>query len=220
MSHPERTSVRSLLLLPLLILTACAGAVPAKRAEAPAMSGSAPGALEAGRSIVRTASVEVERPDPAQGPAQAAALAKTHGGYAQRVSEESAMVRVPAEALEGFLGAVPALGTVEKQTVTAEDVTEAHQDLKVRLDNLERVRGRYLELLQRAVTVEEAVKVERELERVTAEYESLKARLESLEGQVALATVYLEFRRPVRPGPVGWVFYGLGKAVKWLFIWD
>jgi hypothetical protein len=23
-----------------------------------------------------------------------------------------------------------------------------------------------------------------------------------------------------RLGPVGWVFYGLGKAVKWLFIWD
>jgi hypothetical protein len=187
---------------------------------ASAGSGNTPGALEAGRSIVRTASVEVERPDPAQGPAQAAALAKTHGGYAQRVGAESATVRVPAEALEVFLGAVPALGRVEQQTVTAEDVTDAHRDLKVRLDNLARVRERYLELLQRAVTVEEAVKVERELERVTAEYESLKARLEALEGEVTLATVHLEFRRPVRPGPVGWVFWGLGKAVKWLFIWD
>ncbi len=68
--------------------------------------------------------------------------------------------------------------------------------------------------------MDEAGKVEKELERVTAEYESLKARLESLEGQVALATVHLEFRRPVRPGPVGWVFYGLGKGLKWLFVWD
>jgi predicted nuclease with TOPRIM domain len=99
-------------------------------------------------------------------------------------------------------------------------VTEAHQDLKVRLANLERVRERYLELLQRAVTVEDTLRVEKELERVTAEYESLKARLESLDNQVTLATVSLEFRRPVRPGPVGWVFYGLGKAVKWLFVWD
>jgi hypothetical protein len=212
--------VRLFLLIPLIALAACASAKAPMRAEPSAGSGSAPGALEVGRSIVRTATVEVERPDPGQGPAQAAELAKTHGGYAQRVSAESATVRVPAERLEGFLGAVPALGQVEQQTVTAEDVTEAHQDLKVRLDNLTRARERYLELLQRAVTVEEAVKVERELERVTAEYESLKARLESLEGQVALATVHLEFRRPVRPGPVGWVFWGLGKAVKWLFIWD
>ena len=212
--------MRLLLLLPLIALTACATAGLAKAPMASAGSGNTPGALEAGRSIVRTASVEVERPDPAQGPAQAAALAKTHGGYAQRVGAESATVRVPAEALEVFLGAVPALGRVEQQTVTAEDVTDAHRDLKVRLDNLARVRERYLELLQRAVTVEEAVKVERELERVTAEYESLKARLEALEGEVTLATVHLEFRRPVRPGPVGWVFWGLGKAVKWLFIWD
>ncbi len=140
--------MRPLLLIPLIALTACASK---RQAQAPLVdglasvsseSGGAPGALEVNRSIVRTASVEVERADPDQGPAQAAALAKTHGGYAQRVTSESATVRVPAEAREVFLGAVPALGRVEQQTVTAEDVTEAHQDLKVRLDNLVRVRGR------------------------------------------------------------------------------
>jgi hypothetical protein len=211
--------VRPLLLVSLLLLAACSGARPAivsRDAEGPA----APGALEADRSIVRTATVELEREDPDQGPAQAVSLAKAHGGYAQRVTTESATVRVPAERLDGFLGAVPGLGKVAKQTVTADDVTEAHQDLKVRLANLERVRERYLELLQRAVTVEDTLRVEKELERVTAEYESLKARLQALENQVALATVSLEFQRLVRPGPVGWVFYGLGKAVKWLFIWE
>jgi hypothetical protein len=37
---------------------------------------------------------------------------------------------------------------------------------------------------------------------------------------VALATVRVDFERPVRPGPVGWVFYGLARGVKWLFVWD
>jgi hypothetical protein len=68
--------------------------------------------------------------------------------------------------------------------------------------------------------VSEAVLVEKELERVTAEYETIKARLQSLEGQVTLATVRVDFARPVRPGPVGWVFYGLAKGIKWLFIWE
>ncbi|MFP2931600.1 DUF4349 domain-containing protein [Pyxidicoccus sp. 3LG] len=217
--------MRALLLVSLCILAAsCSSSAPhERRGEPPAVSDAsagAPGALEVNRSIVRTASVELERDDPEKGPPQAEVLAKTHGGYAQSVTAEWASVRVPAERLDGFLAAVPTLGTVERQTVTAEDVTEAHQDLKVRLANLERIRERYLELLQRAVTVEDTLKVERELERVTAEYESLKARLEGLEGQVALATVSLRFERPVRPGPVGWVFYGLGKAVKWLFVWD
>lgn len=214
--------MRAFLLVPLFFLVACASAKPTVPSRDGMMSvgGEAPGAAEANRSIIRTASVEVERADPEQGPAQAVSLAKAHGGYAQRVTSESATVRVPAERLDGFLGAVPGLGKVARQTVTADDVTEAHQDLKVRLANVERVRERYLELLQRAVTVEDTLRVERELERVTAEYESLKARLESLEDRVALATVSLEFQRPVRPGPVGWVFYGLGKAVKWLFVWD
>lgn len=214
--------MRPLLLVSLLLLAACSGAKPAVVSRDGGMSAApgAPGALEADRSIIRTATVELEREDPDQGPAQAVSLAKAHGGYAQRVTTESATVRVPAERLDGFLGAVPGLGKVAKQTVTADDVTEAHQDLKVRWANLERVRERYLELLQRAVTVEDTLRVEKELERVTAEYESLKARLQALENQVALATVSLEFQRPVRPGPVGWVFYGLGKAVKWLFIWE
>jgi len=30
----------------------------------------------------------------------------------------------------------------------------------------------------------------------------------------------VDFEKPVRPGPVGWVFYGLAKGIKWLFIWE
>jgi hypothetical protein len=48
--------------------------------------------------------------------------------------------------------------------------------------------------------------------RVTAEYESLKARLEALRGSVAQATVRLDFGRPVRSGPLGWVFFGLSRG--------
>ncbi|QSQ25273.1 DUF4349 domain-containing protein [Pyxidicoccus parkwayensis] len=217
--------MRPLLLVSFFVLAACSSAQPHYRTADGLMgisseAAGAPGALEASRSIIRSALVELEREDPDKGPGQAVALAKTHGGYAQRITSESATVRVPAEHLDVFLGAVPGLGKVAKQSVTAEDITEAHQDLKVRFANLERVRERYLALLQQAATVEDTLRVEKELERVTAEYESLKARLEGVEQQVALATVSLEFKRPVRPGPVGWVFYGLGKAVKWLFVWD
>jgi hypothetical protein len=173
-----------------------------------------------GRAIVRTASLEVERDEPEQGPPQTVALAKSHGGYAELVTDSAVTARVPAEQLDAFLAAMPSLGKVARQSVLAEDVTDARRDLKVRLDNVTRVRARYLELLERATNVSDTLAVEKELERVTAEYEALKARLESVEAQVALATVRVEFERPVRPGPVGWVFYGLAQGVKWLFVWD
>lgn len=205
----------------VLLSTLCACATAPRRAPSVPASREAPsGALEVGRAIVRTASLEVERDEPEKGPAQAVALAKSHGGYAELVTDSAVTARVPAEQLDAFLAAMPSLGKVARQSVSAEDVTDTHRDLKVRLDNLARVRARYLELLERAASVSDTLAVERELERVTAEYEALKARLEAVEAQVALATVRVDFERPVRPGPVGWVLYGLAQGVKWLFVWD
>lgn len=207
-------------LLLCLVLSACATAYRA--AEAPMMGGeSSPGtSVTENRSIVRSASLRLERDAPEEGPAQAVALAKNHGGYAELVTREAATVRIPAERLDAFLEAVPTLGQVEDQSISAVDVTDSHRDLKIRLAHLETMRARYQSLLERAANVSEAVLVEKELERVTAEYERIKARLQGLEGQVALATVRVDFARPVRPGPVGWVFYGLAKGLKWLFIWE
>jgi hypothetical protein len=206
-------------LLLLLVLPACA---TTRMAPSPVALEEVDGEAPAGkdRSIISTVQVRLERAEPEKGPAEAVTLAKAHGGYAQLVTDASATVRIPAGRLDTFLEKVPALGTVAERRVSAEDVTETHRDLKVRLETLERARQRYLQLLDKATSVSEAVLVEKELERVTVEYESLKARLESLEGAVALATVQLDFGRPVRPGPVGWIFYGLAKGVKWLFIWD
>lgn len=214
--------MRRLSFVPLALLAACAtqGASSSRvPLQASADTGSAAAAAE-GRAVIRIASVEIEREDPRSGPPRAVELAKAHGGHAQLVTGESATVRVPEERLDSFLAQVPTLGKVASQRISAEDVTEARRDLKVRLETLERARQRYLQLLEKAQSVAEAVMVEKELERVTAEHEALKARLEALQGAVSLATVELSFQRPVRPGPLGWVFYGLAQGLKWLFIWD
>jgi hypothetical protein len=39
-------------------------------------------------------------------------------------------------------------------------------------------------------------------------------------GSSSVTANRVDFARPVRPGPVGWVFYGLAKGIKWLFIWE
>lgn len=214
--------MRRLPLLLLTLLAACATAAREPASPVSVSSESAPaegGALQ-GPSIVRTARLELERSDPQKGPEEAVTLAKAHGGYAQLVTTDSVTVRIPVPRLEAFLTAATGLGHVAAQQVSAQDVTETHRDYRVRLETLTRTRERYLELLGKASSVTETVLVEKELERVTLEYESLRARLEALEGSVAQATVELSFSRPIRPGPLGWVFYGLAKGIKWLFVWD
>lgn len=215
-------------LLVSLVLCACASTHRAASSPPPATeagggtaaSGGTAAPVDANRSIIRNASLSVERDAPEQGPPQAVALARSHGGYAEFVTLESVTVRIPAERLDAFLAAMPNLGKVTEQSISAADVTASHRDLKVRLAHLETMRARYQALLERAANVSEAVLVEKELDRVTVEYESLKAQLQAQEDQIALATVRLDFSRPIRPGPIGWVFYGLAKGIKWLFIWD
>jgi hypothetical protein len=48
----------------------------------------------------------------------------------------------------------------------------------------------------------------------------MKGKLALLESQVSLATIHLTLEKPTRPGPLGWVFYGAYRGVKWLFVWD
>ncbi len=41
-----------------------------------------------------------------------------------------------------------------------------------------------------------------------------------INSRVGMSTINLTLETPTRPGPVGWIFYGLYKGVYWLFVWD
>src|ERR1041384_3680841 len=167
------------------------------------------------RDLARTADATVHREDPEKGPSAAASLAKEHGGWVAAMNDDRVDLRVPDGQLDAVLAALPSLGEVAERRIRASDVTDAHRDLLVRIDNLRRTRDRYLALLDQAENVSEATGVEKELERVTALLEVLEAQQKALEQRVEFASLSVEFSRKVRPGPIGWVFYGLYAAVKW-----
>jgi hypothetical protein len=214
---------RVLVVLVCGVLSGCA----MSKAESPmraaltdpsAVGGPAPEAAD--RMIARSASLEIERSDPEAGPTAAVALAKAQGGWVRRSSTQGASLMVPAAQLDSTLTQLGALGDVTGRYVSGEDVTDEYRDVTIRLDNLEKSRVRYLALLDRAATVADAAAVERELERVTLALERMKGRIQALGQSVKYSSVEVNFSRPIRPGPVGWVFYGLYHGVKWLLVWD
>jgi hypothetical protein len=181
-----------------------------------------PGSAKAdpARFIVRSAYLRIERRDPEAGVKAATDLAQRLGGWVQRTENKSATIMVPAEKLDAALEELGKLGKIAKKDVRGEDVTEEYLDLRIRLDNLEKARLRYLDLLNKAQNVGETLAVEKELERITVDIERLKGRLGYLERVVRYSTIQVLFERPTNPGPVGWVFYILYHGVKWLFVWD
>jgi hypothetical protein len=121
-------------------------------------------------------------------------LARDSGGYLVRRDDRTITFRVPAGKFQGTLADVLKLGDLLHREVTARDVTEEFFDTQVRLQNLEAVRARFEELLKRAQKVEEALAVERELERVAGQIEQLKGRLKLLKELVAFSTITVEFQ--------------------------
>ena len=157
-------------------------------------SGVADKAQIAGPMLIYTARLHLAVFETRKAMDAAEKLARDSGGYLVRRNDRTITFRVPAGKFQGTLADVLKLGDLLHREVTARDVTEEFFDTQVRLQNLEAVRARFEELLKRAQKVEEALAVERELERVAGQIEQLKGRLKLLKELVAFSTITVEFQ--------------------------
>ena len=151
---------------------------------------------------------------------KARALAEGMGGYASSESTGGLVLRVPNPRLREAMSAIEKLGEVAEKHVSGDDVTSDYQDLEVRIENAKKFQERLRDLASKSATVEELLAVEKEQARVTTELEQLEARMRLMQSQTSLATLHLSVSKKVRPGPIGWVFVGAYRTVKWFFIWD
>jgi len=120
-------------------------------------------------------------------------LAKDRSGYLVARSQNEIRVRVPAEHFQASIEAILKLGDVNFRQVTTDDVTAEYTDLEIRLANAQSVRSRLQALLEKAQKVEEALAVERELQRLTDEIETMKGRLKLLQELAAYSTIDVAF---------------------------
>ena len=126
-----------------------------------------------------------------------AAIVELDGFLAQR-SDNHLVVRVPAARFDEALAAVEGAGDVVSRNVQATDVSEEFRDLSIRIRNAEAMRERLEQLLDRAANVEEALSIERELQRLTETIETMKGRQRFLSDRIAFSTITIRFRSRVR----------------------
>jgi hypothetical protein len=127
---------------------------------------------------------------------------KAMGGYLQSQTGAAVIVRVPAPRFDDAFAVARSKGRVLDESREANDVTEEFVDLGIRIDNARKARERLLEVLKIAEKVEDILKVEVELRRLTDEIERMEGRKKLLADQVAMATVRAEFPSIVEAPPV------------------
>lgn len=120
-------------------------------------------------------------------------LARKSGGYLVARRDTEITIRVPAKHFERTMTRITKLGDELHRDVQVSDVTAEYRDLEIRLDSARAVRARLQELLAKAANVSEALEVEKELERVSVEIETLTGRLKLLRELVAFSTITVRF---------------------------
>jgi hypothetical protein len=121
-------------------------------------------------------------------------LAREMGGFLARRSDREIVIRVPTAKFFDALKKLDGMGDTLHKDVQVEDVTEQYLDISLRLKNAREVRDRIAALLANAKTVEDSLKVERELERLSAEIEHMEGRLKFLRDRAAYSTITISFQ--------------------------
>jgi hypothetical protein len=150
--------------------------------------------------------------------AQITRIAEEQKGYIVSKSNYRITIRIESEKLEGTLAQVARLGKMTSKSVSTTDVSDKYADVKIRLDNAEKARTRYLELLAKAENVEAALKVEKELERLNTEIDQLRGQMIKMEHDVRFSTLTVSINQKQKLGPLGYLFVGIGKGIGWLFV--
>jgi hypothetical protein len=112
----------------------------------------------------------------------------------------TATLRIPVDRFEDALARFGALGERLSLNVSSQDVSEEYVDLEARLRHWRAMEGFHLELLDRTTTVEEALKVQAQLQQIQLTIEQLEGRIRYLDSRTAFATIAV-FITEV-PGPV------------------
>lgn len=139
-------------------------------------------------------------------------LAEEAGGYLVKRRDNSIVVRVPSKKFKGVLDAIASKGDVLHRKENVEDVTERFYDLMTRLRNARAMRSRFVKLLEQAVSVKEALAVEKELARVTTVIEGLEGKLKRMRELIQFSTITVLFK----PAPVQRVNSKVKLPFRWL----
>ncbi len=127
---------------------------------------------------------------------QASLIAASHGGFVADSETETGklrsgtlVLRIPADQFETALADLRGLGTLRSERISGTDVTGQFVDLQARLRNWEAQESVLLRLFDRATTIDDSIKVERQLQDVQLAIEEIRGQLHALSDQSDLSTV-------------------------------
>ena len=204
---PKRLTVILVLIIAALLFTAGCGSQNESRQDAAPTKQAPTTQLKSGavipegeRKQIQTAAITVETNVFSATEKRLTETVAANGGMIEssQVSTNSDgrksgrfVIRVPQEKLTETVTSLSSLADCKllSRSVNAQDVTEEYIDVNARLENLRLQEQRLRQLLEKASTVEEIMKIESEITKVRTQLDSTTGRLKNLSSRIALSTI-------------------------------
>lgn len=170
------------------------------------------------RKVIYNANVNLTSKNPDSTVVMLQNVANKYEGYALNIGTKKSVIRVKSNYLKKALEEIYANGKITRKNVTGDDISERYNDLEIKLNNALSARKKYLSLLDKAANVQEALLVEKELERLNKEIDLLKGKINRYDHLTAFSTITVYIQEKKKPGILGYVGMGLYHSVKWLFV--
>ena len=116
------------------------------------------------------------------------------GGRLQQQFDHTVVVQVPIAKFDEAYAWIRGSGRVVAETRQIEDANGEAADLGIRIDTARKSRERLLEILKKADKVEDLLKVEVELRRLTEEVDRMEARQKLVADRTTMATLEATFQ--------------------------
>ncbi|MGI6049051.1 MAG: DUF4349 domain-containing protein [Petrimonas sp.] len=138
-------------------------------------------------------------------------------------TENMLTVRVPADKTDSLIAIIESNASkIDYKNIDVQDVTEQFIDLDTRIKTKKEVEARYRELLTRATSVEEILKIEEQIGNIRTEIESAEGRLRYLSNQVQYSTLHVTFYEKYSDfgfwGKMGKAFKNGWNSLLWLLV--
>lgn len=156
---------------------------------------------DSGSKIIRTYDIYLIAEDTKELSRSIQEKLKSLGGYIQNDETYDtgmrAVIRIPSDKADSFIDYLDKNYEIKTKSSRVDDITQSYTDNEARLKNLRAQEAQILEVLKKAKTVEEILKVQNEVYRVRGEIELLEMNKKNWDRLIEYATINLTAERKI-----------------------
>ena len=162
------------------------------------------------KKLIKTGNINLEIENLSESILKVEEWISSYGGYISNSSnsEKNAWfnIKIPSSKFDDAMNSACSLGKVLNHSENTEDVSEQYYDLESRLQNKKTMKSKLEGYLSNAKDIKDLLEIERELNSVISDIDSMEGRLKRLSNQVEYSTITINLQLPSNHSETGFIF--------------